>query len=215
MEVGNCVYIIKTSKRLYKIGKTKNLQKRIASYHTHLPILFKVVRQYMAENNDHLEEALHVVFQHKRIKGEWFELSNDQLTICDNIARNYGFTELNRTKKPDMKIEFSDNPLLQVMEANAKYLNEYDRVVKDIKIGLNTEEIIELHQGGVNKITIQTIRKILEYQTPNSELINEWIFIVNDLQEKLTTSEIVDKYKGKVNRSLIQTIKRILKNQLY
>jgi len=28
----NCVYILKTGKNLYKIGKTRDLQKRLATY---------------------------------------------------------------------------------------------------------------------------------------------------------------------------------------
>ena len=82
MQEGNCVYIIKTSKKLYKIGKSQDLQKRIAGYHTHLPIVFRVVRQYLVSNMDELEESLHIVFQHKRVKGEWFELNEDDLIIC-------------------------------------------------------------------------------------------------------------------------------------
>lgn len=215
MQDGKCVYIIKTSKRLYKIGKTQDLKSRISGYHTHLPIVFRVVRQFLASNMDELEEALHIVFQHKRIKGEWFELNDDDLIICDNIARNYGFSKLQKQKNKYRKIEFSGNPLLQVMEANAKYLNDYDKVVEDIKMGLSTNEIVELYQGNVNKTTIQTIRKILEYQTPNSELMSQWIFIVNDLEAGLTTKKIIEKYNGKVKSNIIQTIRRILKNQLY
>jgi predicted GIY-YIG superfamily endonuclease len=215
MESGKCIYIIKTSKRLYKIGKTKDLQKRIAAYHTHLPIIFRVVRQYMLENIDELEEALHIVFQHKRVKGEWFELNNDELIICDNIARNYALEKLQKQNKSYRKIEFGTNPLLQVMEANQKYLNDYDRIAKDIKIGLTTNEIIELYEGNISKTIIETVRKILEYQTPNSELIGQWIFIVKDIEAGLTVKQIVDKHEGKVNRNLVQMVRRILKNQLY
>lgn len=215
MQSGNCVYIIKTSRKLYKIGKTQDLQKRIASYHTHLPIVFRVVRQYMANNMDELEESLHVVFQHKRVKGEWFELSNDELIICDNIARNYALEKLQQQKKPYQKIEPTGNPMLRVMEANEKYLSDYDRIVKDIKMGLSTNEIVELYHGKVSKTTIQTVRKILEYQTPNSELIGQWLFIVNDLEQGLTIKQIVDKYEGEVTENLVQMIRRILKNQLY
>ncbi len=215
MQAGNCVYLVKTSRRLYKIGKTKDLQARIASYHTHLPITFRVVRQYMAANMNDLEEALHIVFQHKRVKGEWFELNNDDLIICDNIARNYAFEKLEKQRKPYKKLEFSDNPLLQVMEANAKYLDDYSRIVEEIKLGLSIPEIIELHEGKISKSTVQTVRKILEYQTPNAEFISQWVFVVNDLQAGLTDKQILEKYHGNVKKSTIQTIKRILKNQLY
>ncbi len=215
MQEGKCVYIIKTSKRLHKIGKTQDLQKRIANYHTHLPIVFRVIRQYMASNMDELEGALHVVFQHKRVKGEWFELSYDDLVICDNIARNYAFSKLQKLKGRNKKIEFSSNPLLQVIEANAKYLDDYSRIAEDIKLGLTTIEIVEVHEGRVSKTTIETVRKILEYQTPNAEFMSQWIFVVNDLEGGLTINKILEKRKGKVTRGTIQTIRRILRNQLY
>ena len=215
MQEGKCVYIIKTSKRLYKIGKTRDLQKRMAGYVTHLPAVFRVVRQYMALNMDELEEALHVVFQHKRVKGEWFELNPDDLVVCDNIARNYALCKLQKQKKQHRKIEFSGNPLLQVMEANAKYLSDYARIVEDIKIGLSTDEIVELHQGQTSKTTVQTVRKILDYQTPNAEFLSHWVFVVNDMEAGLTVNQIIEKYQDKVSRSTIQTIRRILRNQLY
>ena len=214
MEEGNCVYIIKTSKRLYKIGKTKDLQQRLSVYHTHLPIVFRVVRQYLAKNMNELEEALHIVYQHKRVKGEWFELKEDDLIICDNIARNYALENLQKQKKP-YRIEFNDNPQIQVMEANAKYLNDYARVAEDIKMGISTEETVELYHGTINKTIVQTVRRILEYQTPNSEMVSEWIFVVSDLEKGLTTNQIVDKYHGRVSIPVVQTIRRVLKNQLY
>jgi hypothetical protein len=128
-QTGSCVYILKTGKNLYKIGKTKDLQKRLTSYHTHLPILFRVVRQYNCTNISELEESLHIVFQHKRTKGEWFELNQGDLIICDNIARNYAFQKLKRNTSY-RAIDYSDEPLLQVMEANEKYLSDYSRIAK-------------------------------------------------------------------------------------
>lgn len=215
MEQGNCVYILKTSKRLYKIGKTQDLQKRIAGYHTHLPILFKIIRQYMSDNMDTLEEVLHVIFQHKRVKGEWFELTNDDLIICDNIARGYAIDNLGKQKRNYRKVEFSGNPVLLVMEANTKYLNDYAQIVEDVKMGLSSEEIIEHYNGAISKTTIQTIRKILEFQTPNAEFIGQWIDVVNDLEAGLTIEEILQKKGNQVNRNTVQTIRRILINQLY
>jgi hypothetical protein len=212
---GNCVYIIKVNKRSYKIGKTSDLLKRLSGYHTHLPVLFKVVRQYLSDDMDDLEQGLHIVFQHKRIRGEWFELTDDDLTICDNIARSYTFIKLEKQTKKYRKIAYSGNPLLQVMEANEKYLKEYSKIVEDIGLGLSTHEIKELSNGVIDDVTIQTIRKILKVQTPNSIYLSKWIDVVSDLEVGLTVSAIVEKHNGHVDRGTVETIKRILKNQLY
>lgn len=215
VHTGSCVYIIKTGKNLYKIGKTRDLLKRLTAYHTHLPVLFRVVRQYIASNMSELEESLHIVFQHKRVKGEWFQLTKDDLIICDNIARNFALTALQKQTKPRPHITFSDMPLLQVMEANEKYLRDYSHIADDIRMGLSTNEIIELYEGSVSKLTIETVRRLLKYQTPNSEFLSRWINVVNDLAKGQSENDIVAKHRGDVSRTTIQMIRRILRNQLY
>jgi predicted GIY-YIG superfamily endonuclease len=215
VQIGKCVYILNTGKNLYKIGKTQDLHKRLAAYHTHLPVMFRVIRQYAALNMTDLEESLHIVFQHKRVKGEWFELNKDDLIICDNIARNYALQALQKQHRKYTDIAFSDNPLLQVMEANEKYLQDYSRIADDIKLGLNNDEVFELHEGTVNKSIIETVRRLMRYRTPNSEFLGKWLRVVNELSDGVSESTILQKYKGQISRSTIQMIKRILRNQLY
>jgi hypothetical protein len=212
---GKCVYILKTGKNHYKIGKTQDLQQRLAGYHTHLPVVFRVIRQYLASNMEELEEALHITFQHKRVKGEWFELGLDDLVICDNIARGYAFEKLQKQVKKYKEIQYVGNPLLQVLEASEKYLRNYSKIVEDVKLGLNTNEIVELYEGTISKATVETVRRLLKLHTPNSEFIGQWVFVVNDLEAGLSEDQIIEKYQGGVNRTTIHMIKRILHNQLY
>lgn len=215
VQVGKCVYILNTGKNLYKIGKTQDLHKRLAAYHTHLPVMFRVIRQYAALNMTDLEESLHIVFQHKRVKGEWFELSKDDLVICDNVARNYALQSLQKQHRKYTDIPISDNPMLQVMEANERYLQDYSRIADDIKLGLNNDEVFELYEGTVRKSVIETVRRLLRYRTPNSEFLGKWLRVVNELSEGVSESGILQKYKGQISRTTIQMIKRILRNQLY
>jgi hypothetical protein len=219
--VSSCVYILKTGRNLYKIGKTRDLHKRLASYHTHLPVLFRVVRQYPAANMDDLEASLHIVFQHRRVKGEWFRLNNDDLQICDNIARNYalpapqGLSKLQRQAQTTPEMPYSSDPILQVMEANEKYLRDYSRIADDIKLGLSVQEIVELHEGSVSKTTIATVRKLLNYRTPNSEFLSQWFDVISDMEAGASENEILQKHSGEINRTTIRMIRRILRNQLY
>ena len=210
-----CVYILKTGKNLYKIGKTRDLQKRLASYHTHLPILFRVVRQYENVPIGSLEGTLHIILQHKRVKGEWFELTRDDLQVCDNVARNYTQAKLHRAPRGLRTLRYSDDPLLQLTEANEKYLEDYSRVAEDIRIGLDTEEIFALYEGTVSKAVIGTVRRLLQYQTPNSEYLGKWLPVVRDLGSGLPERRILEKYKGEVSRTTLSIVKRILRNQLY
>lgn len=101
------------------------------------------------------------------------------------------------------------------MEASEKYLKSYSKIAEDIKLGLNTNEIIELYEGSISKAAVETVRRLLKLQTPNSEFISHWVFVVNDLENGLNENQIIGKYNGEVNRTTIQMIKRILHNQLY
>jgi len=101
------------------------------------------------------------------------------------------------------------------MEANEKYLHDYSRVAEDIKLGLSIKEIEELHEGAVSKATIQTVRRLLNYQTPNSTFLSEWFYIVNELEAGLSEDKILAKYTGLVTRTTIRMVRRILRNQLY
>ncbi len=215
MLISSCVYILKTGRNLYKIGKTRDLHKRLASYHTHLPILFRVVRQYPAANMDDLEASLHIVFQHRRVKGEWFRLNNDDLQICDNIARNYALAKLQIQARTNPELPYSSDPILQVMEANEKYLQDYSRIADDIQLGLTVDEIVELHEGSVSKTTIATVRKLLNYRTPNSEFLSQWFDVINEIEGGDSEKEILQKHDGEINRTTIRMIRRILRNQLY
>lgn len=212
---GHSVYILKTGKNLYKIGKTQDLQKRLASYHTHLPILFRIVRHYITPHMDDLEESLHTVFQHKRIKGEWFELAPSDLIICDNLARSYEQAQWHKRSRKNREIHYSTNPMLQVMEANEKYLHDYSRIADDLRLGLSIDEVFMLHDGEVSKTIIATVKKILQYRTPNTELLGKWCYIANDLGTGMSENKVLEKYKGQTSRTTVQMIKRILKNQLY
>ncbi len=215
IQPGKCIYILKTGKNLYKIGKTQNLQQRLMAYHTHLPVVFRVIRQYPADNINELEESLHIVFQHKRTKGEWFELNQEDLLICDNIARNYALDNLQKQSRKYPEIHYSDDPLMQVMEANEKYLKDYSTIADDLRLGLSTDEIFTMHNGTVSKTIIETVRRLLEYRTPNAEFLSKWLLVVNDLSAGMTELQLLEKYQGIINRSTLRMIKRILRNQLY
>jgi len=164
---------------------------------------------------DDLEASLHIVFQHRRIKGEWFRLNNDDLQICDNIARNYALAKLQRQAQTTPELPYSSDPILQVMEANEKYLRDYSRIADDIKLGLSVQEIVELHEGSVSKTTIATVRKLLSYRTPNSEFLSQWFDVINEIEAGASENEILQKHSREINRTTIRMIRRILRNQLY
>jgi hypothetical protein len=75
VEPGGYVYIVKSGD-LYKIGKTISLRKRMASLNVGKPRIIRAVR---VADYSLVEKLLHVMFADKRVTGEWFKLSADDV----------------------------------------------------------------------------------------------------------------------------------------
>ena len=67
-----------------KIGYAKDLDKRLAAYHTHLPS-FRLLKS--REGNEELEKHLHTYFSKYRLSNyEWFEYNDDIIGEFDKIT---------------------------------------------------------------------------------------------------------------------------------
>lgn len=75
------VYFIKNNEGLTKIGRTINLKKRLLGLkHEHRGKGLKVIHYIESQDVYVLEKTLHKVFADKRIQGEWFDLSDQDLS---------------------------------------------------------------------------------------------------------------------------------------
>lgn len=73
------VYVVRSESGHYKIGRTKNPADRIKTFNVKLP--FEVVYIAVLETDDMyaLEKRLHRHFKAKRVNGEWFSLSIEDI----------------------------------------------------------------------------------------------------------------------------------------
>lgn len=86
------VYIIAAENGLFKIGKTTNIDNRLQQIKSANPIQCFLVGLIEAkdDNLDKLERLLHKMFKDKRIRGEWFALSkNDLLLLIPYMPEEY------------------------------------------------------------------------------------------------------------------------------
>ena len=65
--------------RYYKIGRTTNLDGRLSALSTQLPFPVDLVRSFKVANAPQKEHTLHERFADKRVRGEWFQLSPDDV----------------------------------------------------------------------------------------------------------------------------------------
>jgi hypothetical protein len=84
----NYVYIIRVGRtNLYKIGKTNDPEGRLQSLQTANPHKLKLLHVFKADNATAAEEELHRLLHGKRMKGEWFRLSDSEKDILVSVER--------------------------------------------------------------------------------------------------------------------------------
>lgn len=83
------VYLLKSKEdNIYKIGVTTNINKRLPQIATKLP--FEIKLEHKIEHNAiyKLEKFLHEKFDEKRLNGEWFRLSDNDVKYIKEEAKN-------------------------------------------------------------------------------------------------------------------------------
>ncbi|MFA6270687.1 MAG: terminase small subunit [Candidatus Paceibacterota bacterium] len=81
------VYLILAENGLVKIGKTIDVERRFQSLNSMSPVDLKLVYVFDTLFGDELEEDLHARYETKRVKGEWFALTEKDV---DEIISCYG-----------------------------------------------------------------------------------------------------------------------------
>lgn len=90
------VYLIKAPNDRYKIGITKRPEQRLATFQTMMPFEVFYIHLIPTNHRNRLENELHQQFAGKRYKGEWFNLSPDDVTRIKSIQlMNYEDLEEN------------------------------------------------------------------------------------------------------------------------
>src|SRR5258708_11586847 len=69
----------------YKIGISTNVRQRLQAYNSAFPFTFCLKYSLTCENYKGLEHVLHLHFKDKRVKGEWFFLSETDVADCLNL----------------------------------------------------------------------------------------------------------------------------------
>lgn len=84
------VYVIHSSLGQHKIGFTKDPHKRMASFirgfTAKMPVELTMIHTIKTDDMRRLESELHTRFQSKRNKGEWFDLTDDDLAYLKSLT---------------------------------------------------------------------------------------------------------------------------------
>lgn len=81
------VYLIECEGK-YKIGFTRNIIQRMSFFKNTLPSYPRIVNYIVSNDYKRLEKSLHILFNEKRIKNEWFLLEENDLKTFDKIKNH-------------------------------------------------------------------------------------------------------------------------------
>ena len=70
---------------LVKIGVSINAPRRKLQLQTKLPFKIKIINQIKVKRPYKLEKKIHKKWSHKKVKGEWFKLKEEDINYIKNI----------------------------------------------------------------------------------------------------------------------------------
>lgn len=84
--VAGYVYLIKSPSGHYKIGRTINPNDRLRMFGVHLPFEVEIIALIKSDDHKRLEASLHQTYNDKRVNGEWFALSPEDVDYVKSLA---------------------------------------------------------------------------------------------------------------------------------
>ena len=168
------IYVIKVL-GYCKIGKTKNPEKRFGEYTMLMKEPEVLLLDYVTDYH-RLELDLHEAYEHKRIRGEWFKLSeNDIENIKFLLDGRHVKTDMDRFYELQNFLKTKYNNLVQIsISEHGEYLayylvgknfktkipirvDEYNiyKLQKDIMMFLSYEE--EMFALNIDKLTVEQL----------------------------------------------------------
>lgn len=82
------VYLIRAENGPIKIGVTSNIEKRVQQLTAIIPLEIELLFIIKSDNALALEASLHSEYSDRRIKGEWFRLTNEDVDRIRESSRN-------------------------------------------------------------------------------------------------------------------------------
>lgn len=107
----------------FKIGRTTNLQKRLSQFKT-FPGIITVHKTFLTEFSVQIEKFLHNKFLSQKDKGEWYNLTENNIKEIENIIEEQTIILKNKNALKDKK-NGKVTVTYSISEAGYKRLQEF------------------------------------------------------------------------------------------
>lgn len=84
-KVSGYVYVLKSDAGEYKIGRTNNIESRIKAHQSQYPFRVSILSIIKTDDMNKLESELHNLYENKQIKGEWFNLDENDVAYIKSL----------------------------------------------------------------------------------------------------------------------------------
>ena len=82
------VYLVRNDNNgMIKIGRSRAVEKRLKTLQTSNPFPLSLILTISTNNAPQVESNLHKIFRHKRVYGEWFNLSDQDIDLAFNLKQ--------------------------------------------------------------------------------------------------------------------------------
>lgn len=81
------IYILENNEKYYKIGYSKDPERRVKQLNTGNSTNLKLLHKFTCKYDSIIESNLQKRFKHKNIKGEWFDLSEDDINSIKSLIK--------------------------------------------------------------------------------------------------------------------------------
>ena len=79
------VYLIKSELGYYKIGYSSDIDRRFKNLNSLTPAKLEIIHKINVVDYRTLESRLHMMYDKKRLSGEWFDLNNDDVKFIMSL----------------------------------------------------------------------------------------------------------------------------------
>lgn len=119
------VYLIQSDRDWYKIGRTEILNERFKAIDIAVPMELTLIHAIRTDSAPLLERKFHAIWDHKRVKGEWFQLAD--VDVLWFISRE----EINFCQKRWLEQRLRAS--LKIIQRSEARIAEFERGVAALK----------------------------------------------------------------------------------
>jgi hypothetical protein len=187
-----------TGKKPYKIGKTStSVSDRYYGLGLKMPGKFETLFAYKLDTYEEAEKAIHTILHQNCVNGEWFDITQDEITLVEDICKTMRGTLVTDEVKQEVEIETEEDDDLP-NSAPGKDKTQYSFKGRTYGKGRLVLAVVEEYIRNHSDTTLAELKKIFPKELQKS------FFVVDTLSsaKKIIQKSPIHKKRHFVNNPI-------------